>query len=143
MRFILFIFVLPFFQLSWAQEKVNWTVAFHSEDEKITFTAKVEEGWHVYSQNTDESVGPVATQFEISEGNVLKLKGKVSEPEPIKAYDENFGGEVMYFENEVSFVQSVKVKSEGVVQGTITYMVCNKEMCLPPVDVKFELEIKE
>lgn len=122
---------------------MNWTVVFNAEDEKITFTAKVEEGWHVYSQNTDESVGPVATQFEISEGNVLRLKGKVSEPEPIKSYDENFGGEVMYFENEVSFEQSVKVKSEGVVHGTITYMVCNKEMCLPPVDVKFELEIKE
>ena len=69
--------------------------------------------------------------------------GKVIEPAPIKTYDENFGGDVMYFEGRIEFTQEIKVKTPGSVQGMITYMACNDEKCLPPTDVNFEIEIKE
>lgn len=143
MRLILFFFILSIQTLSWSQNKVSWAFSYAPEEETVKFTAIIEDGWHIYSQYTDEAVGPVATRFEFSKANDVRLKGKVQEPESIKTFDENFGGEVMYFEDQVIFDQQVKVKSTGVLKGTITYMVCNKEMCLPPVDEKFEIEIKE
>lgn len=143
MRIILFIFILFVSCQSWAQDRVQWTVGLDADQQKISFTAQMEDGWHIYSQFTDESVGPVATRFSIEEGEVIRLKGDVIEPTPITAFDENFGGEVMYFEDQVTFEQALKVKSVGTVTGTVTYMVCNAEMCLPPVDVNFEIEIKE
>lgn len=143
MRIILIISFLFSIHQFWAQDKVEWTVLFNAEEGKIKFNAKLNDGWHIYSQYTDQNVGPVPTSFKIDADKFVRLKGKVVEPEPITAYDENFGGDVMYFEDEVSFEQNVKVKSEGVVKATVTFMLCNDEMCLPPVDELFEIEIKE
>lgn len=138
--FLIAIFLVKLSSLL-AQDEVSWTISVDAKS--ITFTAVMEEGWHIYSQYTDPNVGPVPTEFKIDKNNSIRPKGKVAEPSPVKAYDENFGGDVMYFEEKVDFTQELKVKSPGTVKGTITYMVCNDEKCLPPADVNFELEIKE
>lgn len=141
MRTILIAFFLINLSSLLAQEEVSWTISVDSES--VSFVAELEEGWHIYSQYTDPNVGPVPTEIIIEKNKNVRPKGKVIEPTPVKAYDENFGGDVMYFEDKVEFSQEIKVKSPGIVKGTITYMVCNDEKCLPPADVNFEIEIKE
>ncbi len=127
---------------SFGQEVVEWTVSYDSQSESISFTAKIEEGWHMYSQSIDESLGPVATSFQFEENNKeFKLIGKTMEPTPITQYDKNFEGELSYFEDSVQFTQKLKVKSSAELTGKITFMVCTEEMCLPPVDIDFNLMI--
>ncbi len=141
MRAILIVFFLFNLFFLFAQDEVSWTVS--TDSKSITWTAELESGWHIYSQYTDPNVGPVPTEISVEKNKNVRLKGKVIEPIPVKMYDENFGGEVMYFADKVEFSQELKVKSTGTVKGTITYMVCNEEKCLPPADVNFEIEIKE
>jgi len=65
----------------------------------------------------------------------------VTEPEAIRAYDENFGASLDYFRDQVVFKQKIVHGSKGVVSGYITYMVCSDVMCLPPVDYEFSIAI--
>lgn len=126
------------------QETVEWTVNYDSQSESITFTAKIEKGWHVYSQDIDETLGPVATSFQFEENKkAFKLIGQTMEPTPITKYDKNFEGELSYFEGSVQFTQKLKVKSSAEVNGKINFMVCNEEMCLPPTDFSFNLMINK
>lgn len=129
---------------SFGQEKVEWNVSYDSQSESISFTAEIAEGWHLYSQKIDESLGPVPTSFRFDKNTKeLKLVGKTMEPSPITKYDPNFEGELSYFEGSVQFIQKLKVKSSTEVHGKITFMVCNEEMCLPPTDIDFNLTINK
>ena len=139
--FFLLCLALPF--CSFGQEKVDWVVSYDSEESVVTFTATLEDGWHVYSQHINEGIGPVATSFSFEPNACYKLIGKTSEPTPITKYDPNFEGELSFFEHSVEFSQRLKVKSTGEVRGKITYMVCNDSKCLPPTDVDFNLMINK
>lgn len=135
-------FVLLSFGL-FSQNKVEWSVSFDSESQSIKFVAEIEEGWHLYSQNINEGIGPVPTTFTFNpDKKTYKLLGKTTEPTPKTEYDPNFDGELSYFAGTVEFVQKLKIKSAEEISGKITFMVCNDEMCIPPVDVDFSVKIK-
>lgn len=126
-----------------AQSNVSWSFAFDSETSQISIKAKMNEGWHIYSLDVDESIGPVPTSIEFNENDQLVLLGNVEAPEPKLEYDENFGGDLKFYENEVLFKQGIDVKESTKLSGTVVYMSCNNEMCYPPVEVNFELEINK
>lgn len=109
---------------------------------ELVAKAKLETGWHVYSQFM-QGDGPIPTTFEYTLPVGVKLSGKTNEPEPIKHFDENFGMDVLFFNGQVEFVQplSGKIKKGMVVKGKVNYMICNDEMCYPPVDVPFEIKL--
>ena len=124
-----------------AQDKVEWTVVYNTENQSVTFKAEIEEGWHLYSQKINEGIGPVPTTFTFEPNKKkYKLVGKTIEPTPKTEYDPNFEGELSYFEGTVEFVQQLKIKSSGEITGKITFMLCNEEMCIPPVDVAFNFK---
>lgn len=140
---IFFIVCLALSFSSFGQE-ADWTVNYDSETELVTFTATIEEGWHLYSQKINEGIGPVATSFQFEPNKKqFKLVGKTLEPTPITEYDPNFEGELSFFKNSVAFTQKIKVKSSGEINGTITFMLCNEEMCIPPADLDFNITIKK
>ena len=124
------------------QEKVNWSFIYNPVDHQILIKADIEAGWHLYSQYVDDAIGPVPTSFEFREDPNVVFVGQVDEPESIKEYDPNFEGELNFFKDEVVFIQNVEVKSPSTVLGTVTFMVCNDTMCLPPVDEIFKIEIQ-
>ena len=68
-------------------------------------------------------------------GSVME-KGKL-----IEKHEKVFGVDVMYYNNEVDFVQMVKVKGniDTNIRGTIKFMVCNDNQCLPPKEIHFQL----
>ena len=138
----IFIFLL-FSSLSFSQEKVTWSYSYDSVNEELILEAKIEEGWHLYSQQINEGIGPVPTSFEFKENPMIKVIGKTVEPMSIHEYDENFEGELNFFKDSVSFKQKMKVSKSTSVKGVITYMTCNDSMCLPPKDVEFIVAIKK
>lgn len=141
MKWVFCILCLSFTILSHSQEVVKWDISYSSGEKMVLLNANIQKGWHLYSQHIENNVGPVPTSFSFKSSNDFILKGEVQEPKPIQKYDENFEAMLDFFEKEVTFKQNIDVSNSTVVDITITYMVCNETMCLPPVDQKFKLEI--
>jgi thiol:disulfide interchange protein DsbD len=112
-------------------------------DYEIVLTATVDKPWHIYSQNTGKN-GPVPTTFSFKKNPLVTISGKVIETGKLeKVYDKNFSTDVLFYSNKVVFVQLVKVKA-GVktnVSGTVEYMVCDDEQCLPPTKKAFDIKL--
>lgn len=128
---------------SFAQSPVDWEISIDSGNEIVLFKATISEGWHIYSQTVSEDAGPVPTQIVFDPNNSLKFKGKTKEPKGKFVFDENFASKLKTFEDEVTFTQKIAWNGNATMKGTITYMACNNEGCIPPVTLPFELVINE
>lgn len=113
----------------------------------VVLTATIEKPWHLYSQFTGKG-GPIPTSISFRPNPLLQIaSGKAKEiGKPEKTLDPNFGQPpvpVMYFSNEVSFVKRVTVKGKVStnVAGTVEYMVCNDNKCLPPTKKTFDIKL--
>ena len=106
---------------------------------EIIFSATIDAGWHVYSSDITED-GPIRATFHADklEGvelvGSLKPRGKVTEK-----FDEMFGTNLRFFENQGAFVQKIHfTKPEFSIDGYLEYGACNDQMCLPPSTVEFK-----
>ena len=129
-----------------AQNPVKWDFAakkIQDVEYEITFTAKVDQGWSIYSQHTDPS-GPIPTAFIFEENTNLEFIGKPIETGKKKeAFDELFGVNVIKFSGIVNFTQKVKVKNGAkAVSGYLEFMSCDEEKCLPPKEVTFNIGLE-
>jgi len=128
-------------------DPVKWDYALEklSDSEyNLVYTANIDKGWTVYSQFTDDD-GPVPTSinFEASEG--IELIGKAVESgEKKEGFDKIFQLDVIKFLADKPFVIKQKIKVNDAsksIKGYLTYMTCDKEKCLPPVDLDFAFDI--
>ncbi len=127
-------------------QPVEWSFKaerISQSEAKLVFTATIDEGWHLYSQNIEDG-GPIPTSFTFQELGSAKLKGAVAEGEGHTEMDPNFEMVVKYFSDKADFVQLVSVgASATTIKGELEFMVCNDERCLPPDYVPFEFKIPE
>ena len=114
-----------------------------SNDEAVVFMkATMDNGWHIYSQHVEEG-GPIKTSFTFTPSGDFTLIGKTAEPKPKVKHEEVFKMDVGYFDKEVVFQQKVKLKKgQTTVKGTVEYMACDAEHCLPPDEVPFAVAVK-
>lgn len=140
---IIFIFALMLTTFVRAQEKVEWQLYYDDKTETIAIIATIAEGWHLYSQHLNNEIGPVPTSFIFEANDKVKIIGETTEPESLKEYDENFEAELNFFKESVTFSQKVKVSESGQLNCTVTFMVCNDTMCLPPRELTFTIPIKK
>jgi len=99
--------------------------------------------WHTYSQFTPDG-GPVATKFSFAKNPLYTLDGSVKENgKLIKKFESVFGVDVKYFSEKVDFVQVVKLKTSAKTNfsGSVEFMVCNDQQCLPPATQKFSIAL--
>jgi len=141
MRLITLIIVGFLGDFAFGQNKVEWKTSFDKESKEVVIEAKIEQGWHLYSQVLKNDVGPIPTTFQFEENKNVKLIGGVEQPQAIEAYDENFGSNLDYFAENVVFRQKVDLKKETKLKGSVYYMVCDDQRCLPPTEVPFEIEL--
>ena len=88
--------------------KWKYTVKETSATEaELVFTAKLDAGWHLYSQYTDPN-GPLAIEFTFAESGDYARMGKVQEPKPHEEMDDIFNCVVKSFSGTVVFRQKVK-----------------------------------
>ena len=109
----------------------------------LILTGVLDEGWYTYSQFLESEDGPVATMINFQEGANFKLVGKATEGgEIIKVHDAIFDMNLTKFKHKAILTQRVEVTDPSKpIVGTVTYMTCNDEMCLPPKDVDFSFKI--
>ena len=139
-----FIFLSFFICLSGAlnaqmQEPVKWKYSINASGE-IVFYAAVDRGWHLYDLNLPEG-GPIPTSFDFEEVKGAELDGKVFTHSKIDSqYDDMFKMTVRWFAENPTFIQKLKIKdkSQFLISGSIKYMSCNDQSCVPgEEDFKF------
>ena len=129
------------------KDPVQWSFTSVKKSDKmyeVTFTATIEKPWHIYSQSTPKG-GPVPTRIVYKTNPLATVKGLAKESGTLKTkHEEVFGVDVKYFDNKVSFVQNINLKSavKTNITGTVEYMVCNDSECLPPKKVAFDLKLQ-
>jgi len=144
MKAFLFIILSTFTTvLSFSQNEISWTFSYNKDLKQLEMKATLQKGWHIYSARFDNDGGPVKTEFEFEIAGDAVLVGEINEPTPIEEFDPNFDMTVRYFSKEVIFSQGIKFKKTKSIKGSVVYMICNDQMCLPPVSIPFEIQLKK
>jgi hypothetical protein len=124
---------------------VKWSYAAKKTGQgkaMVFVKADIDTGWHIYYSMNHIENGPIETSFNFMSSNDYALIGKVMEPKPITKADKTFEMDVSYFQSSVVFQQCLKLKlQKSVVKGTINFMVCNDQKCLPPQKVRFVIPV--
>ena len=130
-------------------DPVSWSFSIHEAEEEgqldLVFHAEVEPCWHIYSQFLDDPNGPLPTYFELEFPSGVEAIGSVEECVPIVEYDPNFMMDLKFFEEEVNWVQTIRLneQADAVVKGYLSFMVCDESRCLPPEDIDFSFNLND
>jgi thiol:disulfide interchange protein DsbD len=97
-------------------------------------TARIEEGWHLYSATT--GVQQIATRVTLEE-NPSVAEWKVYQPQPAVQFDPNFQQDSELYEGEAVFLIEVLLNPDAAaaaneLQATVRYSACDDRLCLPP-----------
>ena len=101
----------------------------------LQLTAKLDEGWHLYSLTTPKG-GPIPTTAALAE-NPAVASAKLFEPKPDRKFDPNFGVDTETYQKEAVFWIQAIVKKDAAT-GSVElvadarYQTCNDAKCLPP-----------
>ena len=126
---------------------VKWKIKLddsESVEKTLTFTATIDNGWHLYDMNLPEG-GPVSTSFAFETLEGAKLIGNpVASKEATTVFDEQFNMNLRWFAKNVSFTQKIEVTDpKGLkLEGYVEFMACNDENCLPPEKEEFSFDKK-
>lgn len=144
--------ILPFLlgtilaSAAWAGGPISWV--FASEPAKgdtvqVSLTATCEAGWHIYALTLPSDDGPLPTVVNVDPGHGYHLAGPAIEQEPEEKDDPNFGMVVRYHGGTATFTQPTARDTQEAytLHGSVEYMACNDQTCLPPRKVEFTLDI--
>lgn len=135
--FTLLLFILGFASMVHAQDdapvEVETSVKKISDTEyDLIFNVYIDEEWHLYSQYNPEDASLPMT-IKPSEGESgYTLIGKATESETTTEYSEIWGVDEIFFVEEATLVQRIKVEDPSIRQVSLNIdaQVC-KEFCLP------------
>jgi thiol:disulfide interchange protein DsbD len=143
---LLFGFIISFTVLAQSGKQVKWNFTSKKIADKtyeVHMTAIINGNYHMYAQNAGVE-GPLPTAFAFTKNPLLVLDGKVREMgKLVKKYESTWSGSVNYYEKTVNFIQTVKVRGSAKTNlaGKVEFMVCNDNLCLPPAEVEFSVNI--
>ena len=114
---------------------VKWTKSIKMTDDKngvITFTANIDNGWHLYSNDTPDG-GPIPLSIKWDKKEGVKLVGGLKHSKaPTTIDDEMFGMKVRQWEGTVSISQNFTTTADKYkIEGEVNYQACSDQGCLP------------
>jgi len=123
-------------------EPIKWTVSSNEDGQtvEIKFDVTIDKGWHLYGMSLPEN-GPRATSFNfVTLENATLIGAVTSSSNLVRQYDDLFEMELNWYAKSASFSQKVKTSGKPYhIAGTIEFMGCNGETCLPPIKVPFDI----
>jgi DsbC/DsbD-like thiol-disulfide interchange protein len=133
--------------------RVAWTLALDSRTPadaghviRPVVTAKIDEGWHVYSLVQPRN-GPAALFIAVPPGQPFTIAGALIESTPIVKIDAAFNNSrTQYFEKEATITVPLRIAA-GTPPGPATlrlvveYQVCSDTLCLPPGSVELKATV--
>ena len=113
-------------------------VMLEGDEAQIEFSARIDQGWHVYSTGLGND-GPISATFNATKMDGVKTVGGLTHKgKEISQFDNMFGMKLRYFEGSVTFIQKIKfTKPEYSINCYLEYGACNDETCMPPTSVDF------
>lgn len=110
----------------------------------LVFKVKLKEHWHIWAFEPGGDGLLIPPSFDFDKNADVKLIGKVKEigNKISKDFDGEEGDE-HYFENNVTYIQTVEVAKNTKITGTHRYQTCDETQCLSPVTKPFSFEIKD
>jgi len=147
-KLYLLFFLLPASFLGNAQsaKQVQWgytTKKIADKTYEVHMTATIGDNYHMYAQDAGVE-GPLPTTFKFAGNPLAVTDGKVKEAgKVVKKFESAWNGSVNYYEKTVDFIQVVKLKGniKTNLAGSVEFMVCNDNRCLPPSTVDFKVNI--
>lgn len=130
-----------------AQEPTSWTVKLvdkGNSEVELTASFRIDPTWHIFDITIPDN-GPMPTTISIDNlkgatkvGNLKVVNSKLK-----RKYDEIFQMEYGYYENQATFVQTLKItdKAAFVLEGDLRGQVCSEidGQCIP---IKVGLDFK-
>ena len=124
-------------------EPVKWEIShnkLNSQSGEIVLRATIGDGWHLYGTQLPED-GPAATDISFMEVKNAELVGElIIEGKLIEEYDKSFEMNLNWYVHEVVFRQKINYKDadKAFIKGSVYFMACNDETCVPPAEEFFE-----
>jgi len=118
-------------------EPVKWSLTTEKVKDglwRFRFTAEVEDGWAIYSQESFGD-GPIPTSFVLDSLAPARFLGPAKEEsaDVHEGMDDMFGIKVRKFKHRVTFVQEVAVTDVAKdISGVVNYMTCDDSKCIFP-----------
>ncbi len=123
-----------------AENRVQWTLASDTPKAPpgttvtLRLTAKIDQGWHIYSMTTPKG-GGMPTAIALAKDPSLEPL-TAYEPRPDRKFDPNFGVDVETFPNEVVFLVQARVNKDTSadavnITSQMRYQVCSDTECIP------------
>lgn len=143
---VLSVLILSTVAFSQSERQVKWTYTAKKIADKtyeVHMVASINGNYHMYSQTAGVE-GPLPTTIKFTKNPLVDFVGKPKEKgKMIKKMEEVWGGEVNYYEKSAEFIQVVKLKGNVKTNlvGTVEFIVCNDQQCLPPSKVDFNVNI--
>lgn len=136
--------LLPFTLFAQILEPVKWKIENQiiGDEAQITYTATIDEGWHLYDQNLPAN-GPISTRFIIENAENVEINNLVTcEQTPIEKKEELFNMILRWYEKTVVFKQKIKITSKDyyAINGYVEFMACDNANCLPPTKIPFSIK---
>lgn len=127
-------------------EVVDWVFRIESGQQDtatVVMTAEIDPGWYVYSQYLGSDEGPIATKITFDEAESISFFGKPEETGTlVDGFDEIFGMQIRKYRHTMEIRQRFLLpKGANQISGTVLFMCCDHEQCLPPREVEFSLEL--
>ena len=128
-------------------EPVSWSTTIEQLNDSeylLTYTAALEDKWHIYSQDNTDPNGPIPTEFTFDNANNdFELIGKLSESKSVEKYEKAFKMDVKYFEDKAVFTQKIKVLNPDLksIAAEAYYQACDDEKCLAPTTYNFSTNL--
>jgi thiol:disulfide interchange protein len=96
----------------------------------LRLTAKIDDGWHIYSVTTPPPTIPVQIKLGDDPAHVFQ-------PVPEKKYDDALAANAEFYEKEAVFFIPYTVKKDAAagpleITASVRYAACNSTRCLPP-----------
>lgn len=139
------LFLLSFTVSAQIIEPVKWSFSQKEVAEgeyELRFIAKIDNGWYLYDMDIPDG-GPIPTSFSFEESDDFELIGDItSKGKKIEGYDKMFDMNVAKFKRNARFFATIKSDKPAFnVRGSLEFMSCNDEECLPPEEVAFKFDV--
>lgn len=149
MKALLTILFLCSGYLAMAQQPqpVSWTFKLSKDSVSHVYTlaakANIGDGWHVFTTNPGGDGLLIPTTLTLDNPEKVSDLSDVAYEGKVVSKEMEGVGLVNYFEHEAVFKLQFKTKDLKKLDGMVSFQICNDNMCLPPADVKFNLNIEE
>jgi len=119
-----------------ALDPVSWTLTSDASKAApgatvpLRLTAKIDDGWHIYSVTSPPPTIPLKITFDGAAVHVFQ-------PKPEEKFDEALGAKAQFYEKEAAFQIPFAIKKDAAagpleITAQVRYAACDSKRCLPP-----------